>query len=242
MIYLSGVISQSLLAQPRDDLGIMFQPGMGNDRAVFLFRRWAADNGCFAQGDRFDPGDWLQWLASLRPWRGTCLFAVAPDVWGDARATLERSRAYLPTIRQLGFPAAFVAQDGAHTAMIPWEDVDVLFIGGSDVWRNLSGVPQQLIAYAITHGKRAHWGRVNSDAGIDRAYRSGCESADGTFLAYAPDENLGRLLRWLDGRPPEYQGELLGALGVAPPRLAMKIEPTEPWPLPGRAASCPEDV
>lgn len=90
---------------------------------------WAADNGAFGKGY---PGDraWLAWLDS-RPWdRSLCLFATAPDVVGDAAATLARSLPFLPVIRSMGYPAALVAQNGLQSAGVPWELVDVLFLGG----------------------------------------------------------------------------------------------------------------
>jgi hypothetical protein len=212
VIYLSGCVTQSLLALPRDDVGVMFQPGMGNDTKPLMFRRWAADNGCFAQGERFDAGDWIEWLASLRRFRSTCLFAVAPDVMGDWQATWERSSAFLPTIRQLGFRAALVAQNGMPLRLLDLAGFDALFVGGTNEWRDQTNEPQRLIAKAQRRGKWTHWGRVNTDWAIDRAWKSGCDSADGTFLAYGPDRNLRQLLGWLDGTQAPWQGQLLGAI------------------------------
>jgi len=39
--------------------------------------------------------------------------------------------------------------------------------------------------------------RVNSLRRLRHAAAIGCESADGTFLAYGPDRNLPTLLGWL---------------------------------------------
>ena len=196
MIYLSGAVTQMLLANPRPDLGIMLQPGMGNV-INFRFIRWAADNGCFAKGLDFDSGDWLAWLASVRAGRDSCLFAVAPDVLGDAGATLERSRPFLPTIRQMGFPAAFVTQDGCTPDLVPWDDLDTLFVGGSDQWK-FCPVSVALMTEARTRGKWVHMGRVNSYDRMTRCLESRCDSADGTFLCFGPDQNLPRLFSWLD--------------------------------------------
>jgi hypothetical protein len=109
-------MTQTLLANPRPELGLMYQPGMGNDVRPFQFWQFACDNGRFAKPNEWNAGDWLEWLAGLRRYRDHCLFAVAPDVVGDALATLNLSRPYLETIRQLGYRAAFVAQDGFHDA------------------------------------------------------------------------------------------------------------------------------
>lgn len=170
---------------------------------------FCADNGCFGKGY---PGDaaWFAWLAKLP--RDRCRFAVAPDVVGDAAATMERSAPWLPKIRALGFPAALVAQDGLELLPVPWRSFDVLFVGGSTEWK-LGGHARRLVAEAKRHGKGAHMGRVNSFRRIDYARHIGCESVDGTFLAFAPDTNLPRLFRWLTKL--EAQADLFDGGGAA---------------------------
>ena len=197
MIYLSGAINGTVLANPRPDLGLMLSPGMGNSVAPLRFWEHALDNGCFAQGERFDAGDWLEWLASLRPYRDLALFAVAPDVVGDAEATLERSRPYLPTVRQLGFSVAFVTQDGCRSDLVPWDEFDALFVGGSDVWK-LSEASWSLCREAKLRGKRVHVGRVNSFRRLRACAISLVDSVDGTYLKYGPDANWPTLIGWLD--------------------------------------------
>lgn len=207
--YLSGAINGTVLANPRPDLGLMLSPGMGNAVAPLQFWPHALDNGCFAQGDAFVPGDWLEWLAALRRYRERCLFAVAPDVVGDAEATLARSRPYLPTIRQLGFPAAFVTQDGCHDELVPWGEFDYLFVGGSDAWK-LSEASWRLCREARLRGLPVHMGRVNSFRRLKACAVSGVDSADGTYLKWGPDANWPKLIGWLDAINAEQPGlELL---------------------------------
>jgi len=157
---------------------------------------WCADNGCYGKGY---PGDdaWLAWLGTYTPEeRARCLFAVAPDVVGDAAATLARSLPWMPAIRALGYFAAFVAQDGLEALTVPWDSFDVLFIGGTTEWK-LGPHPRALVAEAKARGKWTHMGRVNSEKRFRYAAAIGCDSADGTFLAFGPDVNLPRLLAWL---------------------------------------------
>jgi hypothetical protein len=87
-----------------------------------------ADNGCYGKGY---PGDdkWFTWLQTLPAER--CRFATAPDVVGDAAATLVRSLPWLAKIRSIGMPAAYVAQNGSDLTPPPWGSFDVLFLGGS---------------------------------------------------------------------------------------------------------------
>lgn len=176
-------------------IGCIVTPKQGNavpDGAV-----WCADNGCFSKGY---PGDreWFQWLDTL-PWpREQCIFAVAPDVVGDAAATLERSLPWLPRIRALGYKAAFVSQDGLTAATTPWDQFDALFIGGSTGWK--LGYDGMLIALeAVRRGKWLHMGRVNSARRLEYAKWIGCDSTDGTYLTYGPDVNLPKMLRWTRG-------------------------------------------
>lgn len=157
---------------------------------------WAADNGVFGKGY---PGD-DAWWAWLRAWTTTndaerCLFAVAPDVVGDAAATLQRSIEWLPRIGELGVPSALVAQDGLERLPIPWDSFEVLFVGGSTEWK-LSADAAALVGEARARGKRTHMGRVNSWRRWQVADAFGCDSCDGTYLAFGPDLLLPDVLGW----------------------------------------------
>lgn len=164
---------------------------------------WCADNGVF--GGTY-PGDdaYLAWLADRQHLAVACSFVVAPDVVRgpdgelrpDAAATLARSAPMLPRIRALGFPAALVAQNGLEHLDVPWDTFDVLFIGGDDTWKE-GPVAAALARQAKARGKRVHMGRVNSLRRLRIAQAMGCDSVDGTFLAYGPDRNLPTLLSWL---------------------------------------------
>jgi hypothetical protein len=157
---------------------------------------WCADNGCFS--NRWNEQHWWRWLT--RPvqlqHRDTCAFAVAPDVVADAAATLTRSTPWLPEIRALGYPVAYVAQDGIEGAPPPWELLDVLFIGGTDEFK-LGAPARALVTEAKVRGKRVHLGRCNSRKRWLYAEAIGCDSADGTFLTYGPDTNLPRMFAWM---------------------------------------------
>ena len=156
---------------------------------------WCADNGCFGKGY---PGDdkWFAWLEANAHRADSCLFAVAPDVVGEAQATLDRSAPWFAPIRALGYPVAFVAQDGLESLTAPWDEFDVLFIGGSTEWK-LGAEARALTVEAKRRGKHVHMGRVNSLARLRYADAIGCDSADGTYVAFGPDTNLPHVLGWL---------------------------------------------
>lgn len=193
MLYLANPCAPSVRVAMQDGLlGYIDTPAQGNRRPAGVV--WCADNGCFGKGY---PGDlkWLAWLEKNAEDACTCLFATAPDVVGDASATLERSVPFLPTIRALGYPAALVAQDGLEDLDVPWDEFDVLFIGGSTEWK-LGSAARALVRQAKVRGQHVHMGRVNSARRYRYAYEIGCDSVDGTFLTYGPNVLLPELLSW----------------------------------------------
>jgi len=156
---------------------------------------WAADNGAFSGKTYVGDAKWFAWLERWKHESSTCLFATAPDVVGDAAATLVRSLPWLPLIRGLGYPAALVAQDGLENMVVPWDEFDVLFIGGTTEFKLGQGAAD-LAREALAHGKTVHMGRVNSYKRMRYADDLGCATTDGTFLAFGPDVNLPRLDSW----------------------------------------------
>jgi hypothetical protein len=196
VIWMSGVVKPVLAS--REDVGLMMNPRHGARlEVVRSFRCFAVDNGCFNAGDRFDGDWWLRYLEKFLPVADSCRFAVAPDVVGDAIATIERSAPYFDRVHSLGFPVAFVAQDGQEALPVPWDGFDCLFVGGSTAWK-LSEAAYELVTEAKARGKWAHLGRCNSLRRIRAAAVGGYDSADGTFLVRAPDNNIPRMERWLD--------------------------------------------
>lgn len=225
-VYLTGVTNDMVRAHSgRDDLGILVTPdtnGMRKDIAHFPI--WAADNGCFSQAKPFDEGRWLAWLDSMP--REGCLWATAPDVVGSHERTVERSAGWLPIIRQLGFRAAFVAQNGATVENVPWDDFDALFIGGVPECRpcgftreaadfrrrhcptcgakltewKCSDQVEPLIVEAHRRGMLVHVGRVNSRSRFEWCRDHEADSADGTMIKFAMRVGVDNLISWLDAQ------------------------------------------
>lgn len=157
---------------------------------------WAADNGCFTNPN-LDVPDYLRWLEERKAGLPRCLFAVAPDVVANAEATWERSLPVLPVLRNMGFQAAFVAQDGQEKLPMLWHTFDCLFIGGSTKWK-LSENAFQLCMEAKKRGKWVHMGRVNSRKRLRVATLALCDSSDGTHLCFGPDKRTPQLVGWLN--------------------------------------------
>lgn len=198
MLYLANPCGRRVIEAMLDGhIGFIDTPLQGSqgliDEAHAGDVPWIADNGAFS--DKFDERTWSAFLRKNAHRAETCLFATAPDVVGDAKATLERSVPWLPWIRSLGYPAALVAQDGLENLTVPWDDFDVLFIGGTTSWK-LGAHARELVAEAKRRGKWVHMGRVNSERRWKYAEAIGADSCDGTFLTYGPDVNLPRLMAW----------------------------------------------
>lgn len=169
----------------------MITPAM--KQKPFLGQTWGADNGRFSSPHQYTDAKYIAWLRRMPV--ESCLFATAPDVVGDAKATMTLSMPMLWVIRELGYRAALVAQDGLENLTVPWDHFDVLFIGGSTEWK--LGKACRLIAVeAKRRGKYLHMGRVNSYRRLQYAWSIGCDSVDGTFLKYGPRTNKPRLDAW----------------------------------------------
>lgn len=207
MLYLGNPCGPEVKDAMRAGLiGFIDTPRQGNKRPEGV--PWCADNGCYS--DKWDQEKWWKWLVRHAGDAGTCLFAVAPDVVGDAVATLERSSPWLAPIRDLGYPVAFVAQDGVESTEVPWDAFDVLFVGGTDAFK-LGPVAREYAHAAKLRGKRVHVGRVNSRKRFDYARRPypfglGGDTADGTKLTFNPTEVLPLVVSWRTDEPADLFG------------------------------------
>jgi hypothetical protein len=201
-------------------------PASGN--RILAGVHWCADNAAFTGAYPGD-GKYLAWLSARAADVGRCAFATAPDVVGDAAATLARSTPMLDRIRALGYPAALVAQDGLEHLPVPWASFDVLFLGGTTAWK-LGPAAADLTAQARRRGVPVHMGRVNSLRRLRYAARIGCRSVDGTHLAFSPDRNLPKLLGWLALVTSEADPLHVGPAGTGPALIHLDDQGASPWP------------
>lgn len=169
-------------------LGCMQSPAQGNRLQPDW--TWAMDNGCFTTA--WKAGRWITALERNLPHVERCLFAVVPDAVADPVETARRWRIWRPVVAELGYPAAYVLQDGETS--VPWDEMACLFVGGTTDYK-LSPEAERWAVEAKRRGKWVHWGRVNSRRRFAATALTG-DSADGTFLAFGPDVNLPRLVSW----------------------------------------------
>jgi len=141
---------------------------------------FAIDNGAFSGF----PHDAFKTLLSREEKAETidrCLFVCVPDVVGSARRTAE-----LFSYRQQWisdeWPIAFVCQDGAEDLPMPWNEIDAIFIGGCDPWKD-SKAAVDLVKTAKTIGIHVHVGRVNTPKRYEHFSDLGADTCDGSGVA-----------------------------------------------------------
>lgn len=214
MLYLANPSTEPIRqAMSEGRLGCIVTPGQGNllPPPPVAF---AIDNGCgpgrHGIGAGY-PGDreYLLYLSRMSARaRERCLFAVAPDVVGNADASTRRLEQFYGAMRSwTGLPVAFAAQNGLENLDVPWHAFDCLFIGGDTAWK-LGPAARDLVREAKARHKAVHMGRVNSLKRLRYAVAIGCDTADGTYLTYAPDRHLATVLSW--DRAVNEQGTLFG--------------------------------
>lgn len=216
-IYLSGVSNASVMSAARDlpNLGVLVTPATScYVDHIDAYEFFAIDNGCFSGQGNFDEDKFYRILKRVKDEGKShkCLFAVAPDVFdpvackGDWKATVERSLPHLARIRAMGVPAAIVLQDGATADTIPWDKIDVLFVGGSTEFK--IGADEtgkrtcrkfvEIVREAKKRNIPMHFGRVNSWLRMEIVhYGLFADSMDGTYIKFGPEENLANLKGWL---------------------------------------------
>jgi len=138
---------------------------------------WAADNGFFTNQN---VNDWQKWVDRFdenrerRP-----LFVTLPDVVADAQRTLELFEYF--KLRTNELPRALVLQDGIDRCRIPWEDLDAVFVGGSDQFK-YSKEAMSAARTAKMLGRWVHVGRVNTAARV-RNWLGIADSLDGSGIS-----------------------------------------------------------
>ena len=155
---------------------------------------WVLDNGCYSE---FRHERFVHMMEDAIT-DDNCGWVVVPDVVGDSDATLERFCEWVELFPQVLQKAAYVAQDGQMSALVPWEDIVCLFIGGTDSFKD--GINAfQLALEAKRRGKLVHVGRCNTIRRVIQWYGV-ADSIDGSGISRYTHmrDRLMRDLRSLD--------------------------------------------
>lgn len=122
---------------------------------------WGGDLGVIDGPDyvkRFSPFALLWMWGTMHRWLRTCLFMPLPDVLGDAERTIREWYRWYGFF--VGWPKAFIAQDGQEGLPFPKGEWRCLFVGGTTEWKT-SEAAYSVILRAQRLKKHIHIGRVN---------------------------------------------------------------------------------
>lgn len=139
----------------------------------------AIDNGAFV---RFDAERFLSILKRESHFRESFLFVTVPDVPFSARRTLEVFDHWRVRSELRGWKLALAIQNGQEDLSIPWDQVEAIFIGGDDKFKD-GPFAEQAIRAAKAIGKWVHVGRVNTPGRFEKFEKLGADSIDGSGLA-----------------------------------------------------------
>lgn len=171
------------LARETGRLGHLYSPRA--QRGPWPWFPYALDNGAFScwtpKGNLFDDAKWsvteqhwqrlVVWaqVVAIKP-----LWAIVPDVPGNAERTLQRWREYAPGLK--GVPRALAVQDGMEPTDVRDLDPqpDVIAVGGTTEWKWST-----VASWAATF-PRVHLLRCNAPARLYELEAMGVESTDGT--------------------------------------------------------------
>lgn len=195
ILFVSGV-SRAKEKYRSPHLGWLLTPRNRNGVGMIVQSHlpWACDNDCLQHLDRRAYLHMLKRVATTD--RTRLKFVTAPDVLGDARATLLRFRLWSPVLRYYELPMAFVAQDGQERLPVPWEHIRCLFIGGTTAWKESRHV-RHLIRAAKARDMWVHVGRVTSERRENLFAALGVDSIDGTCYSTHPDKFIPKALQRL---------------------------------------------
>lgn len=158
-----------------------------------MYTRWgdpyAIDNGAFT---KFRVDRFASLLEREADCRGGCLFVAVPDVVGSARRTREIWQ-YRADMVPVGWPLAYVCQDGSEDVGIPWDECDAVFIGGSTEWK-MSQAAAAIVKAGKVLSKHVHVGRINTPRRWKHFEELGADTCDGSGLARY-DGMIERLVR-----------------------------------------------
>ena len=135
---------------------------------------YGLDNGCFSY---FPEKKWRKLLQEAE--ENKPVFVCLPDIVGDARRTLDLFNVFKPLTA--GLPRALVLQDGIGQFEIPWNDIDAVFVGGTDEFK-ISTEAINACRVAKMLNKWVHVGRVNTASRVKNWLELG-DSLDGSGIS-----------------------------------------------------------
>ena len=135
---------------------------------------YAVDNGAFTE---FHKDRWLRLIEQAKQNKDKLLFVTMPDIVGSARRTSE----LFDLFKIADIPKALVLQDGIENVDIPWNELEAVFIGGTDRFKE-SRSALDCCRTAKMLDKWVHVGRVNTIRRLDK-FIGIADSIDGSGIS-----------------------------------------------------------
>lgn len=158
-------------------------------------RPYGIDNGAYTN---FDFLGWVRLIEQSKNYFPEPLFITMPDIVGSAVRTLELYDIFSKMFSR--FKRALVMQDGIEKLEIPWDNLEAIFIGGTDEFKE-SRTAKDCCKTARILNKWVHVGRVNTSRRV-REYAGFADSIDGSGLSKY-DHMLEKVLQEIRQLPPE---------------------------------------
>lgn len=202
-LFVSGATTtiETLIQDPglRPYLGALVTPNSANSlaRVAGWEIPWAIDNAAFDHR-RFSPAAFVDLCRRAADCAVPPLFVTVPDQVGNHECTaylFERWARHLIGLGLWGrLPWAFVAQDGLEDPDdVPWDDIDCLFVGGSDEYKE-HDVWTDIVPAAQERKKHVHVGRVNGMRRLRLCMSGDADSVDGSSLSRFPMTHIPRFI------------------------------------------------
>lgn len=173
------------LARETRRIGHLYSPGA--ERGPWPWFPFALDNGAFSCWDPIQNiFDQEKWEANEAKWRKLllwaqsvnqrALWAIVPDVPGNASKTMEKWNRFANEVKFSKIPIALAVQDGMEARDVRRlsPQPDVIAIGGSTEWK------WKTVEKWAEEFPRVHLLRCNAQSKLDYLESIGIESTDGT--------------------------------------------------------------
>lgn len=214
------------LARETGRIGHLYSPG--GQRGPWPWFPYALDNGAFSCWDmdsnKFSEEKWakvesewrrlLLWsqCANQKP-----LWAIVPDVPGNAEATVERWGRFAWMVQDAGIQLAVAVQDGmsSETVRRLHPAPDVIAVGGTTEWK------WDTAEMWCSEFERVHLLRCNSPEKLAWLESVGCESADGTGWNRGDRKQTKGLEDWARKDPTAHTSNLFEYVCKSPKRDQM---------------------
>jgi len=201
------------LARETGRIGHLYSPGA--QRGPWPWFPYALDNGAFSCWD-MDSNTFSEekWVKVESEWRrlllwSQCanqkpLWAIVPDVPGNAEATVERWGRFAWMVKSAGIQLAVAVQDGmtSETVLRLHPAPDVIAVGGTTEWK------WDTAEMWCGEFDRVHLLRCNSPEKLSWLESIGCESADGTGWNRGDRKQTKGLEDWARKHPTAHTSSL----------------------------------